>query len=546
MMDDPENGRQVDRLALGWHPAILWARSRSAIVGLIGAIAAAGILFVLYHHLAATATFDSDLGFLPLQAYDVLRGNPTADGWIGPQNSFLFTELPVYVVAVAVHGLSPTVVNVVSAAYYTLTALIIVAMAAVGLLRKQQPLAMLVAFGLIAAPTSPYGVYRLIAGPNHTGTALFVFGGVLSLHLSHRGARIALSLLALLLLTLAIASDPLALFVGVLPLAAVHGLRLAGRLPRGAWDDGPDFAVAVMGGLLGLLTLSAIPAVTGYQLIPVPTVFASLFAIPAHTGNALDSWLHLFGAQVLGQPLTILTGGQLFRLLGYVFTVAACVVVTIQSVRQLHRNAATEASDPLVLSQTLLAMVAFNVLAVIFSTNGAIDDVGRYLVTAVLAGAALSGRAAPTMLTRVRWRAAAALVSICYIALLPLSLRYPAAALPESGLVTWLKAHNLNHGLAEYWSASVVTVSSGNKVQIRAVAYVNGKLGPYLWVVKPSWYGSGAQANFVVIDSRPNTGITEATARATFGSPAYESHVDAVTVMVWNHNILPELGPGVT
>lgn len=524
------------------HRGGLWVRSHLSVVEAIAAVPLAGVLFLLYHHLAATVPLNSDLAVLALQAQDVLHGDPTVSGWVTPQDNALLTELPLYTVTVALHGLSPTVVNVASAIVYTATMLVIVALARTGLPRRDQVLAMVVAFGLVAAP-SPHGASVVVPG-HHTGTALFALAAILCLHAGHRRARIALTLLALLLLTLAVASDPLALYTGALPIALVHGLRLASRLPRGVLDEGPDFAVGVAGAGLGWLAGKVLPAALGYHLLPLASAFAALSAIPGDIQVTLQSWLPLFGAQFFGQGLTRTSVWELFRLLGYVFTVAACVAVCVQSVRAARRGAGQPAGGPLVLSQLLLAVVVCDIAAVIFSTNSSGGDDGRYLIPAVLAGAALAGRAAPSMLVRPRWRAVAAAISVCYIALLPLSLLRPPAPLPESGLTTWLEARGLDHGLAEYWGANVVTVESGGTVQIRAVSNVNGKLGPYYWNTNTRWYSGRGYANFVVIDGRTNYHITSAVATATFGAPAYERQVDGVTVMVWNHNLLPELGPG--
>lgn len=543
MIEGSSTTREARRRGLARRGGMAWIRLHQGAVEAMAAVPLAAVLFLLYHHLAATVPLNSDLSFLPVQAQDILHGNPTAHGWVAPQDDYLLTELPAYVAAVALHGLNPTVVNVVSAGFYTLTTLAVVALARAGLPPRDQLLAMVVAFGLIAAP-SPHGVAVMIPGPFHMGTVLFVLGSILCLHAGHRRGRIVLTPLALLLLTLAVASDPLALYTGALPIAVVHGLRLAARLPRGVLDDGPDLAVGVLGGGLGSLVGKKLPAMVGYQLLPLRTAFAPLTAIPSDIGVTLTSWLRLFGAQFFGQGVTILSGWQLFRLLGYGFVVAACVVVCVQTVRATRQPVGQGGGAPLVLSQTLLAVVVSDVAAVIFSTNSGPGDDGRYLIPAVLAGATLAGRAAPSMLIRPRWRAVAAGVSICYIALLPLSLRHPAAAPPEHRLATWLEARNLDHGLAEYWGANVITAESGNRVQIRAVSNMNGRLAPYNWETKTGWYGRGGYADFVIIDGRTNYGITGSVATATFGPPAYERSVDGVTVMVWDHNLLPELSPG--
>lgn len=551
MIEDVRASGEAEGPPFGRRP-ILWIGAHAAVVEAFLVLPVAALLFVLYHHLVATVPFNSDLGFKPLEAYDVLHGNPMLRGWIDQSDTYYLTVLPVYVFAVAIHGLSPTVVNVVSAGYYTLTTLAVAALARAGLPRRDQLLAMLVAFGLVAAPAvsgagwvenPPEGAAVLIAGPGHTGTVLFVLLALLCLRASHHRARIPLALLAAVLLTVDVASDPMALFAGVLPIALVHGLRLAGRLPEGVMDDGLDLGVAVLAGLLGLALARVLYPAIGYQVLSPAFAFVPLTDILPNIAGAINFWLPMFGAQFLGQPLSLHTGEQLFRLLGYGFTVAACLMVGVQSIRALRRrNRHEQASDPLVLAQTLLAVVVCNLAAVSLSTLGAGGYNGRYLVPAVLAGAALTGRVAPAMLTRFRWRAIAAAISICYIAFLPLSLRYAARALPMYGVSTWLEAHHLDHGLAEYWAATNITVTSGDKVQVRPVMDSDGKIAPQWFVMKLSWYRTTSYANYMVIDSTPGR-PTEAIAVASFGTPAYVTQVDGFTIMVWNHNLIPQLGP---
>ena len=42
-------------------------------------------------------------------------------------------------------------------------------------------------------------------------------------------------------------------------------------------------------------------------------------------------------------------------------------------------------------------------------------------------------------------------------------------------LAAWLEAHGLTYGIAGYWDASIVTLQSGNRVQIRAVDLYPGR-----------------------------------------------------------------------
>ena len=120
--------------------------------------------------------------------------------------------------------------------------------------------------------------------------------------------------------------------------------------------------------------------------------------------------------------------------------------------------------------QLLVAAIVFNV--------------GTYLVTvmpspshyrevaAVLpCGAVLAARALVPARIIGRSRAFAAVAATGLIALLPLAAAAtrPPISPATAPLAAWLEAHGLTYGIAGYWDASIVTLQSGNRVQIRAV-----------------------------------------------------------------------------
>ena len=74
----------------------------------------------------------------------------------------------------------------------------------------------------------------------------------------------------------------------------------------------------------------------------------------------------------------------------------------------------------------------------------------------------------------------------------------PAA---KTGLASWLAAHRLFYGLGGYWEASIVTVDSGGRVKVRALAQPS--LVADMWEAKRSWYDPGAPATFTGRDSEP-------------------------------------------
>jgi hypothetical protein len=106
-------------------------------------------------------------------------------------------------------------------------------------------------------------------------------------------------------------------------------------------------------------------------------------------------------------------------------------------------------------------------------------------------------------------------------------------------------ARHLHTGLSGYWESNVVTLTSGDQVQIRQVALSGGRLIPSTFESKTQWYDPKRNsANFVVLfpGVAGYPGFTpEQAVLATFGKPARTYHVGSYTVLVWDRNLLSDL-----
>jgi hypothetical protein len=278
-----------------------------------------------------------------------------------------------------------------------------------------------------------------------------------------------------------------------------------------------------------------VSAAGGYHLLPLPASFAGIGDVPRNVQLALAGWLQLFGADFFGRHAGASAAVPAMRAVGCAFVLVAILVATRQWWRPARPDRVT---------QLLLAVIVINVAAYVLSTQAVDIRSVRYLVPAICAGAALAGRLSPELLVNQRLRAAAALVCVAYVALLFAGLRAAPAVQPEAELTAWLSSRGLTYGLGSYWDGASATVTSQDRVRVRAVTATNGRLHPYRWVVDRSWYDpgrSGNDARFVVIDPTAYGQVTTATATATFGQPAEVHHVGQYTVLVWQRNLLRDL-----
>jgi hypothetical protein len=116
-------------------------------------------------------------------------------------------------------------------------------------------------------------------------------------------------------------------------------------------------------------------------------------------------------------------------------------------------------------------------------------------------------------------------------------------------LAAWLEAHGLRYGIAGYWDASVVTLQSGNRVQIRAVDLyrnIDGHSGLNIyapgWETNALWYNASRyDATFAVADSH---GMYPAADFEHFlGTPAATGRVASWLVLVYRTNLLQQILP---
>jgi hypothetical protein len=112
-------------------------------------------------------------------------------------------------------------------------------------------------------------------------------------------------------------------------------------------------------------------------------------------------------------------------------------------------------------------------------------------------------------------------------------------------LTSWPEAHHLRRGLSGYWQSNVITLTSGDRVQVGLVSPRHGRLVPGDLETNATWCDQHrCSANFVVLslDYPGYIGFTDPkVVLATFGKPARTYHVGADTVLVWNKILLAGL-----
>ena len=517
-----------------WLIAIAWT---------LGVVA----MFLVNLRLSQTVAVDSDGATDALEALDILHGNVLLHGWMIGDVTFITTEIPEYVMVMAVHGFSAGLPHVTGAISYTLEMLLaaLLAMGGQGTVTGRQRLARaVIAAGIMLAPEFPGGLTMLVGKPDHPGTSVPLLLALLIVDRMPARWQVAVATSAVLFVGQV--ADNTVFFVGVLPFTVVCGYRAI----RATGQDRRYELLLAVGALAAGLAGAAVPhlitALGGYQELPASTNLAPLGTIV--TRNARFTGLGLLllgGADFVGVSASAVRWFALVHLAGVALAGLAIVIAVVRFPRERDRTI-----------QLLLAGILLNVAAYLVGTRAYGLANAREMAAVLPFGAVLAARVLAARIVAFRLAVAALLVVLVgYLGGMAWELRQPVAAPQLSQAATWLEQHHLSYGLSMYWEASALTLASGNEVKVRpVVGEPSVGLQPYWEMTQREWYDPARNyANFVLFNTgqippgpfagftavRPFTDYRSVLAR--FGRPARIYHDGPYTIWVWNKNLLTEL-----
>ena len=496
--------------------------------------------FVCYLQLARTRAVNSDGADQALQAWDILHGNLLLHSWLLGDVSYYTTEVPQYMLVELIRGLNSDVVHVAAAMTYTLATLLAALLAKGNSTGRQALVRVLMAVGIMLAPQLVSGVNILLSSPDHIGTSVPVM--VVWLILDHGRPRWYIPVIAGALLGWAVVADMLVLYIGVLPLALVCAIRVyravaVEREPMASQRyDLALAAAAVVGAAAGVLALRVLHARGGFYM-PAPNAqfIQSGPALFHNLAVTFEGLLLLGGADFLGLRPTASAAFIMLHVVG----VGLAAGGTWLAARRFLR-------DRDLVAQLLVTGVLINLAVYVLSTRANVVSQTREIAPVLPFSAALAGRLLAERLKAAKLMPLLLVVLVGYVAGLAHEISKPPAVAPSQQLTSWLLARHLHTGLSGYWESNIVTLTSGDRVQIRQVKPRDGRLVASNYEAKASWYDPGRNAaNFVVL--APGGGgypgfTSERAVLATFGPPARTYHVGSDTILVWNKNLLSDLG----
>jgi hypothetical protein len=508
----------------------------------IGAYLAAGVvLFLCYLRVSGTQSTSSDGGSNALEAWDMLHGNLLLHGWTLTDVSFYTTELPEYMLVELVRGLGPTVVHTAAAFTYSLLVLLAGLLAKGRATGREGVLRVLIGSGIMLAPQVGNPVFVLLGVPDHVGTGVPILLTFLVLDRAPR--RWYVPPVIALMLAWATIGDRLVIAVAILPLAVVCAIRiwqgvvLAGKPLATLWFEVGLIAAGITSAGISLLVVRALGHLGGFALIPLGTHLAKLSGLARHFRLTGEGLLGLYGADFSHLPLGPQTAIAAVHLAG----LALAVWALGRALRRFFR------CDDLLVQVLALGILA-DLAAFAFSSLPRTSWDTRQISAVLPFGAVLAGRLLAGDLLRARLVPALAVVLACYTAALGFDAAQPDIPAHDQSLADWLVAHHFTYGLSNYFEGNITTLDSGGRVHLVAVSWGADKSVPRAYQSEASWYDPQLHyANFVVNTGadQPPAVIPSGDLRQAFGRPAKIYHDGPYTILVWNKNLLADLGrPG--
>ena len=505
------------------------------------AVAAVG-LFFCYLRLSGTIPDNSDGSDQALQAWDMLHGNGLLHGWTVGDVSYYTTELPEYILVELIRGLGPSVIHVAAAVSYTLLVLLAGLLAKGRATGREGAARALIAAGILLAPQLGDGVHLLIQQPDHIGTQVPLL--IILIVLDRGPRRWYVPAAIAVMLTWVIIADRVAALEVALPLAIVCGIRAYrayahdGKPLASLWYEYSLMAAGILSFGAAVLVVSVINHLGGYTGLPLPAKLAALGDIPAHFMVTVQGILILYGASFTGLSPGVQVAFAVVHLAGVALALwAVC--------RAFRRFMSADLIVPVMATGIVINLAAymFSILPATWFDTREIPSVLSF--GAVLAGRLLAGPVVRAWLKPVLAGVLAGVLA-CYAVALGYGAAQPSVADGEHPVVGWLEAHHLNTGLGTYTESNIITLDSGGRVAVRTVSWQPTGAVPRAYESEASWYDPRqSYANFIVTNSADGGNVSvipRGDILALAGPPAQTYHYMTFTIMVWNHNLLADLG----
>jgi len=503
-----------------------------------GAITAGfALLVVLLYVTALHASLpDSDGATVVLQGQVMSAGNLTLHGWGLSLDPFWTVDALFYTVIERFTGMQPYLLYLVPA---IIAALVIIVGAALARGRRRGlagVAAAVTVVALLALPSHALGAFFL-RGPLHVGTALWCLIAFAGLRSGRFGWGWAIAVVFFAIGTL---GDVETVVFGLLPAIAAGLVAMARtRRRRAGLPEVSAAGLAVVGAWL----IREAAVFVGTYSIKTGHPRSTLAQMPGNVKYLVPWFANMLG---VGNGSGVAWPVQVVHVVGLAVVLAGVAAALVALVRGVVKGTPAEpgGAEPWRLDDLLVLAFFADLVVFIGLTLGNFPDFMRELTVAVIFGAVLAGRWVGRLADAVsspRLRRGGVIAGLAVIAVfaagLGLNIAAPRPVRTYDQLARFLAAHHLTQGLGDYWSSSIVTVTTGGTIAVRPVFYKQGLMIRYHRQSSGIWY-TGQTFQFLVYNpATPWQGVDAANAATAYGPIAHTYDVGTYRVLVWNQPI---------
>lgn len=484
---------------------------------------------------------NSDYANLVLEASDIISGNPFLSGWNLTGISFYTTDILFFIIGTLIFGKSIY-------SYYAAVILMYALLFAGSMLLiseksklRWEDLLILLAVGGFPS------VYACDVLRAHTAVHAYLFLSLICmskvLSSDNNKKTVIYSVIYTLLVILGICGDSVMLVTLLVPVILYNILKFIfnrfDNIKKRLLICSLTISGAVLGKILDIILMST--GSTNKNTFLDGKVFMNFDGMRDKFRIYISSILGMTDSYFLGQPLLSINTLWFFLRL---ILVAVTFLVIIKTIVMFVKGKRHDEIN------TVLS-IGFILMSVLFVITDIAADVfsARYIGYFPLLSAVLVIRDFKTygyydewyIGKKFRFSAIAAIFAavICVSRFQYVSFIPPEQ--PQDKLAVFLEENGLKNGYAKFWNASHVTVSSNDKVKVRAVIYDgNTHLAQFLWFCKDDWY-KPEFANFIVIENGDENGdvfgITEASVKKSVGIPKRVLTFENYKIYVYSQNI---------
>jgi hypothetical protein len=475
-------------------------------------------------------------------------GNFMLNHWALSLDSFWLVDVPLYAIAVLIGGVRHQLLNLIPAIEAAAVVAIGVWVACRGHRRVPAVFAAGTVVVILGLPTHAFAGFFLL-GPLHVATTLWCLAAFVAL----RRARFGWGwLLAVILLAAGLLGDFQTLVLGVVPVGLAG---VVAALRTRLWRVGvPAVSAAVASLAVGELGRRLARVIGTFTIAPAnPRAPFHQMILNIHHVITYGAALEGVGSDIFGPPTfsPVLQAAHAVGLALGVFAVAFGLVSIVRSSIQGREARASvllpswDSRETIWLEDAMVFGLFGGCGTFIWLSLTSSIAFGRYLTSAVIFGAILAGRLvariaehADDLMRNLALSVVAVLVVAGCASSFVSSVTMTAPVQPVTKLASYLEQHHLTKGIGDYWTSSIVTVVSADRVVVRPVSTLAGglQIGRYLRQSSSTWYGGGFQ--FLVFNGVvPWDDVETQSAVASFGAPRHVAVIGRYRVMTWAHDL---------